>query len=58
MTPELPNYGQMLVDDFFFSLNLDNIFSVVPATEPEPKLELFVEEAKLEIAKTMLAIMR
>ena len=56
MTSELLTYGQILVDDFFSNLNLDDIFLVVPTFEPE--LKPVIEEVELEVAKTVVVTMK
>ena len=55
MTPKIPDYSQMLEDDFISNLNLDDIFSVVPAFESEIEMEPVTEEAELKVAKTVVA---
>ena len=44
----------MSVDDFF-KLNLDKIFPMVPAFEPEPEVALVLGEAESATAKNMVA---
>ena len=53
-TSELPDFGQISWDDLF-NLDLDEIFLVAPASEPEPEAVLEVGEAELSVAKTVVA---
>ena len=44
--------------DFFLSLDLDEIFSVVPTSESEPEIVSIGKEAELEAAKTVVENVR
>ena len=56
--PELPDYSQMSMDNFFSRLDLDKIVSVVLASEPNLEIIPVVEEAELEVVKTMVATVK
>ena len=55
---ELPDLGNISVDEFFSSLNLDAICSVDPLLKLELEQSLVLEEAKLQKAKAMVSFIK
>ena len=53
-TSELPDFGQMSWDDLF-NLDLDEILSVAPTSEPELEVRMELGETELSAAKTVVA---